>query len=268
MKYEPSLPEHNDNVSHDHPAREFLIILAGMTALGAIAFVVLGLLIDLSVDHLSDETEAKINSAMVFTWQQEKSVSPQQAMLQTMADALKQCAELQQPITIHLTTNNLANAAALPGGHIVVFSGLLDKVKSQNGLSFVLAHELGHLKNRDHLRGMGRSIVLIALSSLLTGTHSDLTTLFIPVNQAGAAKYSQGRETQADSSALKILNCRYGHVGGATEFFEAMKKDGNKSEFGWTHYFSSHPELQARIDSLNRSIEKMKFNIGPVHFAR
>jgi len=40
--------------------------------------------------------------------------------------------------------------------------------------------------------------------------------------------YSQERESLADQQALQILDLYYGHVGGATEFFEAMKPDDKK----------------------------------------
>ena len=44
--------------------------------------------------------------------------------------------------------------------------GLLENVESENELAFVLGHELGHFRNRDHLRGLGRgiafSLVLVA----------------------------------------------------------------------------------------------------------
>ncbi len=40
---------------------------------------------------------------------------------------------------------------------MVVFTGLLEKMTSENELAFVLAHELGHYDHRDHLRGLGRA---------------------------------------------------------------------------------------------------------------
>ncbi len=63
------------------------------------------------------------------------------------------------------------------GGHILLFQGLLDILKTENSLSFVIGHELGHFKNRDHLRGLGRGIVLTALSATFTGANSNLTSL-------------------------------------------------------------------------------------------
>lgn len=265
MKYQPTLPEHNDNVSHEHPVREFLLILAGLAAIAAAAFWLLGLLVDFTVDHLSPDTEARINRAIAFKWEQEKPFAPEkQAMLQSLANDLKQCADLPYPVTLYLTDSKLPNAAVFPGGHIVVFAGLLDKVQSKNGLAFVLAHELSHLKNRDHLRAMGRSVLLTALSSALTGAHSDMTQVFIPINQMNMAKHSQGREMQADSGALRILGCLYGHAGGATEFFEAMAADERTQDDGYSHYFASHPQLRERIDNLNRLIGEMGLQRGPV----
>ncbi len=270
MKYEPSLPEHNDNVTHEKPGREFLTILIGFTVVAAVLFWVLGLLVDTAVDHMSPGVEAKINQAVTSAWkeekgEQEKPFAPEKlAMLQKMAEDLRQCAAVPYPVTLHLTKSNQPNAAALPGGHIIVFSGLLDKLDSENGLAFVLAHEFSHLKNRDHLRAMGRGLLLAALATLLTGTDSGITQILMPVDRLGHAQHSQKREMAADTTALQILNCRYGHAGGATEFFEAMKKDERAKLKGFSHYFASHPEVQARIDNINRLIEQAGMKRGEV----
>jgi predicted Zn-dependent protease len=265
MKYEPKLPEHNDNVSHEKPVREFFLILAGLSAFAAAVFWALGLLVDVAVDRMSASTEAKINQAVAFKWEQEKPFAPEkQAMLQNLAEELRQCAGLPYPVTIHLTESKQPNAAVFPGGHIVVFSGLLDKLDSENGLSFVLTHEFSHLKNRDHLRAMGRGLLLAALAMLVTGADSNLTQILMPVDRLGNAKHSQDREMKADTTALQVLNCRYGHAGGATEFFEEMKSDERAKEKGFSHYFASHPQVQARIDNINRLIEQMGMQRGAV----
>lgn len=255
MKYRPSLPEHNDNVSHHSPIREFLLILGGLSGVALALFWVLGLAIDLAVDHLSPEAEARIHRALALDPVAEKTHAPAaQAELERMADALRQCAGLPYPVTLQLVKAEQPNALVLPGARIVIYSGLLDKVTSRNGLSFVLAHELSHLKHRDHLRGLGRSLLLIAISAALTGANSDLTQILMPANQFGMAHHSQTREMEADNSALDILQCHYGHIGGATEFFEALREQDDGTPIGISHYFSSHPELRARIGNLQRRI--------------
>ena len=45
-----------------------------------------------------------------------------------------------------------ANAVTLPGGHIYVFEGLIDKAENVDEVAGVIAHELGHAANRDGIR--------------------------------------------------------------------------------------------------------------------
>ncbi|WP_447968564.1 M48 family metallopeptidase [Nitrospira sp. M1] len=252
MKYQPSLPEHNDNISHQHPVREFVILLLGVLGLVVLSFWILGVFVDQAVDYISPEDEAQLFGKININWEFGESASPQQhTSVQQLIDALRPCQKigLTTPVTV-IESQNI-NAMAIPGGRIIVFSGLLNNIKSENGLAFVLAHELGHFKNRDHLRSLGRGIVLAALSTLFTGANSSISQLLTSTMTLGQAKYSQSRESKADETALQILNCHYGHVGGATELFEALQRQEEAWDFGMLHYFDTHPELQKRIDTLH-----------------
>ena len=264
MEYKPSLPEHNDNISHDQPVREFLLLFSGITFFLLVAFWALGLFVDLAVNYISPDMEALIFSPVDIS-KSELALdgNPQQAELQHMADALRQCIHVAYPLKVHLFETDNANAMALPGGRLVVLKGLLDKVQSENGLSFILAHELAHFKNRDHLRGMGRGVVFTALVAFMTGAGSDLTQLFAPAANFSQARYSQKRESMADEQALQALSCYYGHVGGATEFFEAMKSEEEENAV-MGHYFASHPEAVQRIDNVHRLTKELHLGVEDV----
>lgn len=264
MKYQPSLPAHNDNVSQQHPLKDFAVILGWLLAAAAIGFWLLGMAVDAVVDHLSDETEARLNRMLpAHTATAAPGTVKQQAQLQAMVDGMRACAGLRLPANVSVSKSAVPNAAVLPGGHIIVFTGLFDHVQSENGLAFVLAHELAHIAQRDHLRAVGRGIVVFGVAALVTGSDSGLTALLAPVNGLGQAKYSRAREAAADSAALRILNCRYGHAGGATELFEAIK-DQDGSLFGLSHYAASHPAMQTRIDALERAIGDGGLKVAPV----
>jgi Zn-dependent protease with chaperone function len=59
---------------------------------------------------------------------------------------------------VRLVESEAVNAAALPRGKIIVFSGLLAEAGSADEVAGVLAHEIGHVLHRDALRGLiGRS---------------------------------------------------------------------------------------------------------------
>ncbi len=263
MNYQPSLPEHNDNVTPQHPVKDFFVILGWLLAIAACVFWLLGHAVDAIVDRLDHHAEARLYALLPAHAAPGADAHPQQAQLQALVDGMRQCAGLRLPATITLSTSHDANAAVLPGGHIVVFSGLLDQVKSENGLSFVLAHELAHITQRDHLRAMGRGIILFGIAALLTGSDSGLAGVLAPVNSLGHANYSRAREAAADAAALRTLNCRYGHAGGATELFASiLARDGDGIKA--SHYVASHPAMQARIDMLNEAIRAAGMQVMPV----
>ncbi|MCA9473450.1 MAG: M48 family metallopeptidase [Nitrospirales bacterium] len=264
MKYQPSLPEHNDNVSHQHPIRELLTLLLGVAGLAAIGLWVLGLFVDTAVESISPEIEARlfrnIDISAAFGKTQESDV---QARVQDLVESLGQCHDIPFPLTVHLIDKEEINAIALPGGDIILYAPLLNRLPSMNGLTFVLAHELGHFKNRDHLRALGRGLVLTALVTYFTGSNSDVSRMLASTLTLGQAQHSQSRESQADETALEILNCSYGHVGGATELFEVLQKQEGASGPDVLHYFDTHPELQKRIDAIHDLSQKRGYVTKP-----
>ena len=251
-EYRPGLPEQNDNVSHNHPLKEFAVLLSGVSVVLLLAVWGLGLLVDWAAGFISPEMEAVIFSSMQVSgavFEQRKD-DPRGLELQRLVNELGRCNAVGYPLQVNLAKSKDANAFAFPGGRIIVLEGLLKKVSSENGLAFVLAHEMAHFKHRDHLRGMGRGLVLTALSALLTGAGSDLTKLIAPALGISQAQYSRDREALADKLALETLHCFYGHAGGATEFFEAMQDEHEEQEKGIGKYFASHPEAVQRINAL------------------
>ncbi len=273
MKYQPSLPEHNDNVSHHHPVREFVILIFGVVGLVVISFLILGLFVDQAVNYISPEDEAQLFAKVDLSgaFGDEES-STTQELLQQLIDSLGRCHNILFPLTVHLIKSEDINALALPGGDIVIFSALLKQLPSINGLTFVLAHELGHFKNRDHLRSMGRGLVLAALITYFAGANSDVSQMLASSMTLGQTKYSQSRESKADETALDILNCYYGHVGGATDLFETLQQEEEGSGSELFHYFDSHPEIQKRIEMIHALSKKQGYQVGETqplndHFA-
>ena len=242
--------------------REFFVLITGVLVFVFIGYWVLGLFVDVAVDYLSSEQEAKLFSKVAINWDFGEELMPEeQAKLQGLVDAFKPCLSLPYPITVSLVKSEVVNAMAVPGGKMVVFSGLLESVSSTNGLMFILAHELGHFKNRDHLRLMGRGIVLSILAMLAFGGDSGFSDILASTINLRTAKYSQSRESQADHTALQALHCHFGHVGGATELFETLKSQEERFNFEMLHYFSTHPELQQRIEDLHLLAQEQGFPV-------
>ncbi len=260
MKYSPGLPQKNVNVSHNNPLTEFGLLCAGLAVIFLAIYWILGLLVDVIADRIPYESEAalfnSISRHLPFTMDTE---AQELERIQKLINGLQPCTDLPYSITVHLVDSQEANAVALPGGHIGVFKGLLDAVPSENGLAFVLAHELGHFENRDHLRGLGRSLVLFGISAMFTGGDSSISRLLAPSSILTEAQYSQARESMADRAALDTLNCTYGHVGKAEEFFNYILEQENPFDIKIFHYFSTHPETKKRLQDLQNYAVKMGY---------
>lgn len=260
MKYTPKTLHENVNISHSSPLWELLLLLGGMLGLLAIVYIVLGFAVDFVAPRLPSGLEQHLGRLYASAFEAYPSTLAERA-LQTLTDHIVKTASLQAgQYKVHLIPASQANALALPGGHIVVLSALLDELDSENELAFILAHELGHFVHRDHLRGLGRGLVLMALSSLLFGLDSTLTNFLTQSLLTIEMRFSQSQEMQADLFALETLNTHYGHIAGATGFFEKLAEEDRRSRLAY--FFATHPYPRDRIAALQQHIREQGYAIG------
>ena len=249
MQYKARLPNSNVNVSPTSPLKElFLLTGALLTALIGL-YALLGVAVDLVVPHISTDLEKKMAGVFVRSIDAKHVDSQKQIYVQSLLNDLQsRCTKLPYHFKAHVRESSTMNALAMPGGHIMVFTGLLDKMNSENELAFVMAHEMGHYAHRDHLRGFGRAMVVMTLSALSFGPDSGVSKILAHSLNLTELSFSRDQETWADEFALETLTCAYGHAAGATAFFEKIPEEQDAGKFG--HYFSSHPETHRRISHL------------------
>lgn len=261
MQYVPKLPEENVNVSHSSPLKDFIILLTGLMGIIAGVYILLGFAVDWAVENMDPEMEAKVFGEFDFDIPQENEGNRASAILQRMVDDLnKNCAHLPAKFKVYAIDDGTINAMALPGGTIIVYRGLIDVMESENALSMVLGHELGHFNNRDHLKGVGRALVLVVISSLILGPDNMLNDWMETSLTLTQTAYSRGQESKADTFGLKVVNCKYGHVSGATQFFESMSGKYNMGSVG--KFFASHPADQERIANIKALAKQQGFGEG------
>jgi len=253
MKYTARQPSAEVNVTPTSPIKEFFILLGGLLAIILVVYVLLGVAVNLIVPRISTEFEKKIAAPFINSFETIKEDSEQVLYVQSVVDRMqKNCAKLPYEFNVHIMESQLANAIALPGGHIIILTGLLDKISSENELAYILGHEMGHYANRDHLRALGRGLVLMGISVMLFGTDSNVSDLMGSGLGLTELSFSRAQETQADEYGLEVLNCTYGHVAGCTAFFHKMAKEDDPGIFG--HYFSTHPENKNRMAHVRQII--------------
>jgi Zn-dependent protease with chaperone function len=261
MKYTIRQTGPNVNVSPTSPLREFFLLTAGLLCIVIVIYIVLGLVVNLIVPSISTDLENRMGGLFAEAIEAKDSDSKRGSYVRSVLEDLQDhCARLPYLFKVHIHQSPTVNAAALPGGHIILYTGLLDKMASENELAFILAHEMGHFAHRDHLRCMGRAFVFITISTLLLGTDSSISKMLANALNFTEMSFSRKQETRADEFALETLSCDYGHVAGATDFFEKISKTEDTGKFG--HYLASHPESRRRISHLEHIIQFRGFRIG------
>lgn len=260
MKYTPRRITENVNISRTSPIREFLALTLGICGLLVVIYILLGFALNLVVPRISPEFEDHLSGLFSSYYAAEDPSSPVRERLQSLLDHLVATGgHTERKYRVHVLSEPTVNAMALPGGHIVIFTGLLDKMESENELAMILAHELGHFKNRDHLRGLGRGLVLMALLTATLGVDSQVSRILQTLLVNTEMKFSQKQELLSDSWGLELLTRMYGHAGGATDFFRRMGEEQRHGRLAY--FFATHPYPEKRVRSLELTIEEKGYAV-------
>lgn len=141
------------------------------------------------------------------------------------------------------------NAFALPGGKVYVLRGLLDKAENPDELAGILAHELGHLKHHDNMRGLIYNGGTSFLIGLLFGDITGSSAVIFASRSVVEASYSREAETGADTFAIEIMHKLGRSPKPAAELmFRITGKEGGS---GFT-ILASHPLTEDRLARMTK----------------
>jgi len=139
------------------------------------------------------------------------------------------------------------NAFAMPGGIVVVHTGLLRQAADPGELAGVLAHEVQHVEQRHSLRQMISSLGWGALVGVTLGDISAVAAMV--AHQAGTLYFSRDMEEEADRLGLYALQRAQIRPDGMLSFFQKLDKE--TAAPGW---LSSHPQTAVRAQGIAQLI--------------
>ncbi|QOZ72026.1 M48 family metallopeptidase [Bradyrhizobium arachidis] len=141
------------------------------------------------------------------------------------------------------------NAFALPGGKVYVLRGLLDKAQNPDELAGILAHELGHLKHYDNMRGLIYNGGTSFLIGLLFGDVTGSSAVIFASRSVVEASYSREAETGADTFAIEIMHKLGRSPKPAAELM--FRITGKEVGSGFT-ILASHPLTEDRLARMTK----------------
>ena len=260
-----------DHVTHFHnPARRRQRILMTILA-GIVSIPLLWAAFSWGIPWIS----GPITTLIPVAWEEELG----QSMTAKLAPSEEQCrdqeivkslqtivATLSRSIesnpysfTLHIVDNPTVNALAAPGGHIIIFRGLLKNTQSAEEMAGVLAHEMQHILHHHSLRLMVQQASMGVVVGALSGDASGIMTFGLQAaHLLQTLSYTRDVEEQADEEGVLLLLRSGIDPQGMLDFFQTINAKVEKKEKKTTHpitqYLATHPSTEERIQQIQTFI--------------
>jgi predicted Zn-dependent protease len=156
----------------------------------------------------------------------------------------------------------LANAFCLPGGKIVVFTGILPYAKTEAGLATVMGHEMAHAIARHGSQRLLRSsmaqTVMMGASFSIGDMDPQQRQAVMAALGAGAQygvllPFSRDHEAEADEMGLIYMARAHYDPRESISFWERMSESGGRTP---PEFMSTHPAHETRIERLRAAMPK------------
>ncbi len=254
--------------------RAALAVLAGVVLLilGAIVALVLSKdrLVMLAANAIPVEWEVKLGDTLF------KQIKGQSKLVEdaALADQLKLLTQplvegigdARYPLTFHIVEDATLNAFAMPGGHVVLHSGLLLAADTPEEVAGVLGHEIAHVTRRHGFRGIIGSAGLFLLVQTVVGDVSGL--LAVLANNSAFLldqKFSRDFEREADEVGWEYLARAKIDPRGMITFFKKLQEEEKRmlenspigGMDGALSLLSTHPATEERITTLEAKIKAL-----------
>jgi predicted Zn-dependent protease len=164
----------------------------------------------------------------------------------------------------NLVQDPVVNAWCMPGGKVVVYTGLLPVTQNEDALAVVMGHEIAHAIANHGNERMSQMLAAqtggLALSVALSNKPAETQNIFLGAygvtsQVAILLPYSRIHETEADEIGLVLMAIAGYNPEEAIPFWGRMDKSGGDRP---PEFLSTHPAPKNRADNLKLWIPKAK----------
>lgn len=160
---------------------------------------------------------------------------------------------------VNVETSKDVNAYCMPGGKIMVYTGLIDTIKPTDAeLAAVIGHEIAHALREHSRERLSRAYAeQMVLAGVAVATGAEATTMQI-ASQISAVTFtlphSREQEAEADRIGLELM-ARAGYdPNAAVTLWQKMSKAGGG---GPPEFLSTHPSGESRIRDLEKNVPRV-----------
>lgn len=211
-----------------------------------------GRLIDWAVDRIPVETEIRLGHeaaaqqrTRLALWDDHPAASTVRELGRRLTQGSK------YPFEFHVVRDPAVNAFAMPGGFVVMNSGLIERADSAEEVAGVLAHEVQHVERRHGLRGLVHAAGLgVGLRLVLGEVGGSLAASW--AEDLEGLRFSRTQESDADRAGVDALLRAGIDPRGMATFFRKLAQEGGKVPA----LLSSHPASEDRFAAVEARIPK------------
>lgn len=166
----------------------------------------------------------------------------------------------------NLVKDSVANAWCMPGGKVVVYTGILPITKNENGLAVVMGHEIAHAIARHGNERMSQEMLVqlggMGLAAAIDQKPEETKKIYMTAYGVGAQvgailPYSRNHELEADKMGLMFMAMAGYDPRGAVDFWKRMEANGGS---GMPEFLSTHPVDSHRIAQIKQDLpEALKY---------
>lgn len=161
------------------------------------------------------------------------------------------------PIQITVVQSPEVNAFAIPGGHIVVYDGILDNMKTPEELAALLGHEASHISERHTLKNIFSNLARQMFIALIIGNESGISSVLVAnADNLKELAYSRELETDADNHGMKLMHNNKVDTQGMVRLMDLLN-DTTRSQggSGGVNFLSTHPVFDKRIANVKEQLK-------------
>jgi predicted Zn-dependent protease len=166
----------------------------------------------------------------------------------------------------NLVQDDLVNAWCMPGGKVVVYTGILPVTKDETGLAVVMGHEVAHAVAGHGSERMSQGMMVqlggMALDKALETKPEATKNIFMSAFGLGAQvgvllPFSRLHESEADHLGLVFMAMAGYDPNKAVDFWQRMAAGGGQKP---PEFLSTHPSDETRINKIKKLLPKaMKY---------
>ena len=166
----------------------------------------------------------------------------------------------------NLVENDQVNAFCLPGGKVVVYTGILQVAKNDDQLATIISHEVAHALARHGAERMSHQQISSGVGQigavLIQGYAPEYSSAFNTAYSTGVnvgimLPFSRSHENEADEIGIHLMYKAGYNINEAVTFWKNMKKlKGNSSSTN--SFFSTHPSDDERIGNIAKIVKKIQ----------